>query len=305
MTPAIADTQVRDYLDAVRARLGDLDPEEREHLLSDTEASLLEAAGDEAALPLEVRLGPPEHFARELRAAAGLPEEPSRAARASLLARLAAHRRVTAARGVARELVPAWWLVRAFVALSVVAQLLGDDWSVRYPIFTSVLGGPLGWVLLLGAVAGSVALGRRERAATRRWPLVLNVALGLAAAWLLVAMAGNAGADRATDHAVVFVETPSEGLVRDGHRIGNIYPYDRRGRLLQDVRLFDETGTPLAVRHGEALPRRVPVDRTGERLFNAFPIRYFEEGTRKVRRPGAGGLAEQPRAILTPPLGGR
>jgi hypothetical protein len=29
---------------------------------------------------------------------------------------------------------------------------------------------------------------------------------------------------------------------------------------------------------------------------------YFEEGTRRVRRPQAGGLGESARAILTPPL---
>jgi hypothetical protein len=42
------------------------------------------------------------------------------------------------------------------------------------------------------------------------------------------------------------------------------------------------------------------VDRSGEPLFNSFPIRYFDEGTRRVRRPEAGGLSERPRPIVTP-----
>ena len=303
MTPAIADAEVRDYLDAVRARLSDLDPEEREHLLSDTEASLLEAAEDEVELPLEVRLGTPERFARELRAAAGLPEVPVRDARPGLLVRLAAHRRVVAARGIARELAPVWWVARAFAGLTVLAQLFGDDWSVRYPVITSVLGKPLGWFLLLGAIAGSVALGRRERGAARRWPLVMNLAFAVAAGWVVVTMAGNAGA---IGMRVVYVGSSSpvkqSGLAWDGRPIGNVYPYDRQGRLLQDVRLYDDTGTPLEIRRGESRPRRVVLDRSGKRLFNAFPIRYFDRGTRRVSRPQAGALSKPPRPIVTPPV---
>lgn len=302
MTPAVANAQVRDYLDAVRARLGDLDPEAREHLLSDTEASLLEAAEDDVALPLEVRLGPPERFARELRAAAGLPEPPARAERPRLLARLAAHRRVLAARGLARELAPVWWVARGYVALTAAAQLLGDDWSVRYPVLTSVLGGPLGWLLLLAAIAGSVAFGRRERAGgSGRRAIAVNGAFGLATAWLLLAMAGNAGSGGVRIEYAGASMAP--GLVWDGRPVGNIYPYDRRGRLLRDVRLYDDTGTPLEVRRGEGRPRRAVADRSGRRVFNAFPIRYFEQGTRRVQRPEAGGLPEAPRPIVTPPVG--
>jgi hypothetical protein len=300
MTSVVANDEVREYLEAVRARLGDLHPEEREHLLSDTEASLLEAAGDEAGIPLEVRLGPPERFAGELRAAAGLPEPPAAASRPGLLARLAAHPSVSAARALARDLVPAWWVARGFVAFTVVAQALGDDWSIRYPIFTRALRGPLGWVLLAAVVWASVALGRRERAAPRRRTVALNVALGLAALWMVIAMSGNAGAAR---QEVIYAETATpQGLAFHGQEISNVYAYDRRGRLLQDVRLFDELGRPLAIRPGEGRPRRVVADRSGERLYNTFPIRYFERGTRRVRRPRAGALPEAPRPIVTPPV---
>lgn len=303
MTPAIADTQVRDYLDAVSAQLGDLDPEERDHLLSDTEASLLEVAEDEVALPLEVRLGPPERFARELREAAGLPVVHARPAQPSLLSRAAAHRRVVAVRGLARELAPVWWVARAFAGFTFVAQLLGDDWSHRYPVVTSALGEPLGWLVLLGAIAGSVALGRRERAATGRWPAVLNLALALATVWTLATMADRAGA---SNPEVVYVGTSTQpGLVLDGRSVGNLYPYDRDGRLLQDVRIYDDTGTPLDIRPGETRPRRVVADRAGEQIFNSFPIRYFEKGTRRVRRPDAGGLDDPPRPIVTPRTGER
>jgi hypothetical protein len=297
MTAATVDAQVRDYLEAVRAGLDDLDPDDREHLLSDTEASLLEAAEEEAALPLEVRLGPPERFARELRIAAGLPE--GRPERPRLLARIAGHPRVAAALRIARELAPAWWVARAFVVFTLVAQVLGDDWSVQYPMFTSLLGGALGWILLLGAIAGSVALGRRERGSAARWPVVLNVAAGLATVWLLLVMVEKTDSGAGTE--VIYVGSSEPGLVLDGRPINNLYPYDRSGRLLQDVRLYDETGAPIDVRRAEEGPRRVVVDRRGDRLFNTFPIRYYEENTRVVRRPKAGGLEETPPRIRTQP----
>jgi hypothetical protein len=297
MTPATLDAQVRDYLEAVRAGLDDLDPDDREHLLSDTEASLVEAVEEEAALPLEVRFGPPERFARELRIAAGLPE--GRPERPPLLARIAAHPRMRATLHLARELAPVWWVARAFVVFTLVAQASGDDWSPRYPIFTSLLGEPLGWILLLGAIAGSVALGRREPDAARRWPLVLNVAAAVAAAWVIVTMIEQT--DRGTP-TVMTVEVSQNGLVFDGRPIINLYPYDRSGSLLQDVRLYDDLGSPVALNPGEGRPRRVVVDRLGERLFNTFPIRYFDPGTRVVRHPNAGGLDKPLPRLRTPRL---
>ena len=302
MTSATAGTQVREYLDAVRACLDDLEPEAREHLLSDTEASLLEADGDAADLPPEVRLGPPERFASELRAAAGLPEMPAPAARPGVLARLAAHPFLPAARVLARELAPIWWVMRAFAAVTLVAQVVGDDWSARYPVLTAALGTPGGLLLLAGAIAASIALGRRERTAKRRWPLLLNLACTAAAVWVALAMAGNWGAGATVVTYVDPVPPPTNGLRLDGRPVGNVYPYDRRGRLLQDVRLYDDLGSPLDVRRGESLPRRVVADRSGANVFNAFPIRYFEKGTQKVRRPESGALPEPPRRIATTPL---
>jgi hypothetical protein len=301
MSRAIADPQVREYLEAVRARLGDLDAEAREHLLSDTEASLLEATDDGVTLPPEVRLGPPERFASELRAAAGLPEEPAAPARRpGPWARLKAHPRAVAARGLAHELAPVWWVVRAYAGLTLLAQLLGDDWSARYPIFTGVLGSPLGWLLLAGAIAASVALGRRERRPARRRAKLLNVALGIATAWAALVFIAHAGQ---WSPDVVYVQSaPEHGVVFDGWHVANIYPYDRHGRLLQDVRLYDQHGRPMAIRDGQRRRRRVPRDGSGARVLNSFPIRYFARGSHRVRHPAAGVLDRRPAAIVTPPV---
>ena len=65
------------YLDAVRSRLADLPAEERDDLVADVEASLLES-GEPPTLS-------PEEFATELREAAGLAPETSTASQPSLL----------------------------------------------------------------------------------------------------------------------------------------------------------------------------------------------------------------------------
>ena len=66
------DPDVRAYLDAVRHHLADLPSEERDELVEDLEAHLLEVAA-ESDEPLASRLGPPDDYAAELRASAGYP----------------------------------------------------------------------------------------------------------------------------------------------------------------------------------------------------------------------------------------
>src|ERR1700682_69232 len=58
------------YAASVRAALSDLPPEQSEILLEDLEDHLREVAA-EAGGPLTERLGPPEQYAQELRAAYG------------------------------------------------------------------------------------------------------------------------------------------------------------------------------------------------------------------------------------------
>ncbi len=90
------------------------------------------------------------------------------------------------------------------------------------------------------------------------------------------------------------------GLSYDGLPVTNVFAYDRRGRLVQDVRLYDARGTPLALNPDDPdRQRRVPRTASGDRAFNAFPVRYFEQGTRRVTRPRA-GAPEPPPPLVTP-----
>jgi uncharacterized membrane protein len=76
MTAATAGlpANVSAYLAQLRAELEDLAADERDDLLAEVEASLLESAGDE---PLAAQFGPPAAFAADLRASAGLPPKPT------------------------------------------------------------------------------------------------------------------------------------------------------------------------------------------------------------------------------------
>ena len=78
-----------------------------------------------------------------------------------------------------------------------------------------------------------------------------------------------------------------QGLAYNGDPIKNVYPYDRRGRLLHDVRLFGDGGRPLDIGEvGGDLTRR-PVPTVDGEALNAFPIRYYAPGTHKVANPEA------------------
>jgi hypothetical protein len=302
MTTRTLPQDVKAYLSAVRARLDDLPAEERDDLLADVEPSILESA-EESDAPVELRLGPPHSFADELRAAAGLPPraETDDAPRRGLRERLAAADAFFATSPTTRwlrDLAPLWWVLRGVVAVGLL-ELLYDE---------SVFRDPDGYGLLVGlavllAVTVSVAVGlRRPRRKTAL--IVVNVVLALAAApvmWNAI----SAGSDAVFDDRVV-TEAPAapapSGLVYEGQPVENIYAFDRRGRLLYDVRLFMGDGRPLEVGVAPEDPNRRAVrTRGGDLAFNAFPIRYFEPGTKRVADRAAGAPA-RPGPLSTKPL---
>jgi hypothetical protein len=96
---------------------------------------------------------------------------------------------------------------------------------------------------------------------------------------------------------------PGAGLTYNGALVDNVYPFGRDGRPLYDVLLYDQNGQPIDI-GAQSLSdptRRLLVTAHGSELFNSFPIRYFEPGTRRVARPGAGPRQRAPR-VVTPPL---
>jgi hypothetical protein len=197
------------------------------------EASLVDTT-EEGVGPIASRLGRPEAFAAELRAAAGLHQAVPPARRESQLARrlrdtarrALAHPRVPASRRLGQELAPIWWVLRAYVAVGAVAYALGNDWSSRVPLVPRFGSAGAGLALIGLAIVASVWLGLELRRRGSPFPRVVacaNAALLLA----IVPVAGAVTDTRGHDLLVSLAYAPQPqlpaGLVYDGVQVDNMY----------------------------------------------------------------------------------
>lgn len=284
-------SEVRLFLAVVRRELSDLGPDEVAEMTDGLEADLSDLVSERGA----EALGDPKAYAAELRAAAGVVQtsvtRTRRPVRESVAAFLdACHgwfdKQVERIPGdpqpVIAWLQPAWWIVRAWVAVSLVDLFLG---SARYSglgLIPSLMG--FGWLVLGLAILVSVLIG-----VGRIWPggarglfarivlLGLNL-FAIAMAPLALAVAGDGGYQ-----GEVWGEAYQQGLndagqqssmegqlVLDGRPVSNIFPYDAEGRRLAGVQLFDQQGRPLDVlaephcNGGEEVWRETQVSETGE-----------------------------------------
>jgi hypothetical protein len=284
MSPVTLSGAGADYLAALERELADLPPDERAELLEEVEASLHAAGEDPVG-----RLGTPARFAAELRASAGLPPAPAAPAppRESAWSRLRRDPAFRAALAHARELSPVWWVARAYLLLAALSVVTRQSYAVPFPRLTGARA--LDVVLVSLAVAASIALGfagRRRSGRLEALRIAVNLALVACVAFL------PAFVDRARGDATSYVYLPAPavaaGLSEGGRAVTNVYPFDTNGRLLHDVRLYDQDGRALEVGRGANDPHRRPVfGKKGLEIFNAFPIRYYEPGTNRVAHPNA------------------
>jgi hypothetical protein len=255
--------QAQDYLAAVEHELGDLPVDDRNALLEDLAQHLDALAAEDDDRPIAVRLGPPAAYAADLRSAAGLPPRGGAARLATVglrerldrvRATLAARRIAPAARATQRlliELRPAWWVLRGYL-LVLVPCLLGYDAVRDFPVPAPLQSEALGVVLVVAAVVGSVALGRR------RLPRVLAVGVVVGGAWLALMAIGiwqdavNSGMTRGYASQATFEPAPEPAgdryplLSRYGP-VTDVIPYAADGTPLEGVLLFDQDGRPLQV----------------------------------------------------------
>jgi hypothetical protein len=302
-----APDEVGQYLGAVRTALADLPADERDDLLLEVEASIAETAA-EADAPVAARLGPPEEFAAELRAAAGLhaPETArfEHGKLRDLTRRIARHRAIRRIASLGHDLAPIWWVARGYAAVGILAVWLGTDWAERYPFVPRFNGSAfLGLALLFVGIVVSVAAGLLARRREMRSDVaaLANVALAVALSAVLVEVDN---ATLARPPAVFAAPAPPiAGLAYNGEPVTNVYPYARNGRLLHDVLLYDEAGSPLEMPGNPNVDpdRRFVRARNGETLLNAFPIRYFQPGTHEVADADAGPRVDVP-VVVTRPL---
>ncbi len=255
--------EVRLFLARVRRELADLDPEVLSDITDGLEADfteLLEERGPDA-------LGDPVEYAKELRAAAGIPagvKAPRGFAERVDGLLDAGHDRFDAAVARLGEVLrtdlgpvvawlrPLWWIVRAWAAVWLVAAVFGWGMSSAPAV-----------LLLVVAVAVSMFLG-----AGRVWPggergtLARVVLLGLNAFAVRVlfmtwANGGVGGTDYDRGWSDGFNEAGESGqgasfqeqagIYSGGKWVSNIYPYDASGKPLTGVQLFDQDGKPIDV----------------------------------------------------------
>lgn len=295
------------FVAQVRARLGDLTEEEREELLGGLEADLAERLAEG-----ETDLGDPVAYAAELRAAAGLearprgwavrrPAGPRRpladhvselldALRGDWERWVARDPRVAEAWQVTQTLRPAWWVLRAWVAVQLLDLMAGP---VEKPTLLPSLGSQLVSVsLLLVAVVVStlLGLGRLWPGAVARRPRTARLLLlGLNALAVLVLMVTvRAFPDAWQSHQLAnggyYADAAADtgpGLMADGHYVRNVFAYDAQGRPLQGVQLYDQKGRPLAVNpdpyygaygYGGGRVHTYPWFNGDQKLLNVFPL---------------------------------
>jgi len=248
-TRAARTAEVAEYAAAVRAALADVPADRSEELLDDLEEHLAEVAADDDA-PLVFRLGSPEAYADELRAAAGLPagrtgdRAGAFAGGTALISRFRAWGPVRQVETFLPELRPAWWVLRAWAAVTAVDVLFVGGTS--FPVPTLGLG-PVGLLLTAAAVTWSVRLGLRARAEERvpgRAAVLVNAGLGLLALVALVGLADRGGV--ASAEPVYYDDGMPDVLVHeDGTPITNILPYSSTGEPLTGVLLYDQDGRPI------------------------------------------------------------
>jgi len=269
--------------------------------------------------PLEESLGPPEAFAAELLASAGLTAEPP-TPKPGLVARtrgwidaaVEAVRRQPAGRAVLDflpELRPAWWVVRGWLVVYLLT-MANEDPAGSFP-FPMMFGSPvLGAVAVAVGAVLSVHLGRRPRPRRRWLPWLANGA-AIFAAFVVV---GDLQNDRvfyepADDGGDVFYDQTfivEPGLQHsDGSPITNIYAYDANGQPLDRVRLYDESGRPIEVypgydTNGLPLVTEPVTGADGLDVGNAYPLHQTTAG----RFPGdpLGNQPVGPPTLVVAPL---
>lgn len=279
--------EVRLFLAVVRRELGDLDPEELTEITDGLEADLADLVAERGP----DALGDPKAYARELRTAAGItegkPVKVKRPIRASVDAFLDAchawfdHQvaRIPGDTGpVLAWLQPAWWVLRAWVAVQLIDLVFGGgSYNGGLDLLPSLFG-ILGAVVLFAAIFVSIQIGRG-----RFWPggqrgllarLVLLGLNGFAIAMVPVVLSNvNSGYDgQQWDEAWQSgyqqgqYELTGEQGYADGDAAGtwlslkgkpvhNIYAYDSQGRRMAGVQLFDQDGRPLEVAGHAICPR--------------------------------------------------
>jgi hypothetical protein len=249
MNTSVTEAEIARYLAGMRAALADLPGDVCDELLEDEPAHLAEVLA-EGNGTLEQRLGSPEAYATELRTAAGVAAPPSGGptpkASAALVRLRSGVRGADLAIGPifgyerAAELLkllrPGWWVLRGYLAGLVILVAFGGRDLAGFLPFASREA--WAWLVVVGvSVVASVRLGQLMPR-LRQWHRWVVGAAGVFVVFL--ALAGLNWSPQPYYEGTPAYYDPYSG-------VSDIYPYDKDGHPLSDVRLIDQNGTPLQV----------------------------------------------------------
>ena len=267
---------VATYAASVRAALSNLPTDQSEVLLEDLEDHLREIAAD-AGGPLNERLGPPQQYAEDLRAAYGAAQVTTRRQDAALHDLQRALARVTGStwyrqiRAFLPELRPAWWVLRAYLAVLILMAAVSPGYPLGpIPDPTSKRG--LVEILATGiAIWLSVRIGRRSRQLSQK-ALVLAYSANLLIALFAVVVLANMRSFAYSE--LTGTTSPQQTTFANAFAAGqvtNIYPYSQDGKPLTNVLLYDQDGRPIMVDKSEA-QTSYPIGADGKAVTNAYPL---------------------------------
>jgi uncharacterized membrane protein len=141
---------------------------------------------------------------------------------------------------------PAWWIARAWIAV----ELIGFFFFAQWFPFPRFPGAPLLFVvaIVISVWLGRRAAGHRQTSAEHVLVLLGNVVAVLAVAAFFGRLAGGVLVlpDEGTPEDVGYIgEFPPGAYHEDGTPVTNLYPLGPDGRLLENVRLYDQDGRPF------------------------------------------------------------
>ncbi|SCL54622.1 Uncharacterized membrane protein [Micromonospora citrea] len=299
--------EITEYVARVRAALADLPPAHRDELTEDLPEHLAEVAADTGGTLVE-RLGEPEAYAAELRAAAGVGAT-ARGRRVDRRLGVAVDRLRARARrwdvqlgpplGYAsaseflRLLRPAWWVLRGYLAAMLVTALTTGGGFGLAPSLNG--SGLAGLVLLAGSVLASIWLGHHAPRLTRPKRRLLHAGTAVLVVFGLVGLAdlNSRVGSGDLDYQQISVDE------RYSH-VRDVYVYDSEGRLVRDARLFDQNGDPIRLGHPDCPDLQDPRG-LGNPVLRPYP--YCPEqapfGPRPTATTPAPGLAPLPGPAAT------
>jgi len=218
--------------------------------------------------------------------------------------RVTGHRWYQGVTGFLPELIPAWWVARAWLAVAVLGALTsgGDAFVGGGPVLLPRLFGSfgLGLIVLTAAIVWSVRWGRARRFQVPRTAgiaaglvILAGIVVVLLGLSLVVARSDESGPAFDEAASSVIPPLPPVGAQASAGTALNVYAYRPDGTPVGPVLLYDQNGRPLVVGNdmadmsdrsvrvyddssGDEIEVVPPTDANGVPVPNLYPRQLFQ-----------------------------